>query len=471
MRKLVFFCTALFVCASGPAACAQAQSSKKTAASAFASDSAILAIIKDRVDSKRSTGIVVGLLEPDGRTRIISYGSPGTGRPALDGNTVFEIGSITKVFTSTLLADMVLKGEVKLDDPVQKYLPEFVIMPTRNGKQITLAHLAEQNSGLPRMPTNFAPADFANPFADYKLEDLYEFLTSYELPRDPGEQYEYSNVGVGLLGHVLALRAKLSYEELVRTRILEPLGMKNTAITLTPWMQSHMALGHNIAGAVVPNWDIPTLAGAGALRSNANDMLKFLAANLQPTRKPLGPAMALAQKPRAFTTMPNLAMGLNWISRNAGADTIVWHNGGTGGFRTFVGIIPSKRTGVVVLTNNGGEGADDVGFHLLSPGIPLITPPVVKERVAIEVPENLLQRYVGRYEFTPTFAIEVTREGSILWGQATGQQKFRLWPEKDTEFFLKEFDAQVTFVVNPDGKVIGLVLHQGGKHPSAKRVE
>lgn len=471
MHKLVIFGLALVLGATGPAACSQAQSKKQIAASAFLSDSAILAIIKDRVDTKRSTGIVVGLLEADGRSRVVAYGSPGTGRPALDANTVFEIGSITKVFTSTLLADMVLKGEVKLDDPVQKYLPEFVIMPVRNGKQITLAHLSEQSSGLPRMPANFTPADYANPFASYKLEDLYEFLTTYQLTRDPGEQYEYSNIGVGLLGIALARRANQTYEELVRTRILKPLGMNNTGITMTPWMQSHMALGHNITGAVVPNWDIPTLAGAGALRSNATDMLKFIAANLHPDRKPLGAAMAMTHKERGLTGLPNMAIGLNWIIRHAGTDTVVWHNGGTGGFRTFAGMIPSKRIGVVVLTNNGGEGADDVGFHLLNQKLPLIAAPEVKQRVAIEVPENILQKYVGRYEFTPTFAIEVTREGSVLWGQATGQQKFRLWPEKDAEFFLKEFDAQVSFVVNPDGKVIGLVLHQGGKHPSAKRVD
>ncbi|HEX6557924.1 MAG TPA: serine hydrolase domain-containing protein [Longimicrobiales bacterium] len=336
-------------------------------------DSVVLDIIRRRVAEKRSVGIVVGLLEPDGRARVVAYGDPGPGKPPLDGNSVFEIGSITKVFTATVLADMVSRGEVKLDDPVQKYLPATVKLPTRNGKQITLANLAEQNSGLPRLPGNMRPANMANPYADYTVQQMYEFLSSYELPRDPGAQYEYSNLAVGLLGHVLALRAGQSYEAMVRARILEPLRMTHTAITLTPQLQSQLALGHNPAGDIVANWDLPTLAGAGAIRSTALDMLRFLRAYLHTATasQPLGAAMALAQRERAPTTIPNMGIGLNWHVRHAGADTIVWHNGGTAGYRSFAGFVPSKGIAVVILTNSGGAGADDLGFHLLSPSLAL----------------------------------------------------------------------------------------------------
>ena len=125
----------------------------------------------------------------------MSYGQSGTGRP-LDGNTVFEIGSISKVFTALVLADMVRKGELALEDPVAKYLPDTVKVPARNGRQITLLDLATQSSGLPRMPTNFTPKDPANPYADYTIRQLYDFLSGYQLPRDPGERYEYSNLGL-----------------------------------------------------------------------------------------------------------------------------------------------------------------------------------------------------------------------------------------------------------------------------------
>jgi CubicO group peptidase (beta-lactamase class C family) len=335
---------------------------------AFPTDADVLAIIKQRVDEKRSAGIVVGLIDADGRTRVVAYGDPGPGQPPLDGNSVFEIGSISKVFTATVLAQMVQEGKFSLDDPVQKYLPQSVHLPTRNGKVITLGSLAEQNSGLPRMPDNFHPADPANPYADYTVQQMYDFLSSYQLPRDPGERFEYSNLGVGLLGHVLSLAAGKSYEELERERVWGPLGMTHTAITLTPWMKEHLALGHDEQGKVVANWDIPTLAGAGAIRSNTNDMLKFLDANLHPERGPVQRAMAFAQKERAPAgRMPpyTMGIGLNWLSLHVGADTIVWHNGGTGGFRAFAGFVPAAGVGVVALANDL-RSVDRVGLDLLT---------------------------------------------------------------------------------------------------------
>src|SRR5262245_8317042 len=345
-----------------------------TAAGAFPSDAAVLEIITERVQDKRSAGIVVGLLEPDGRTRVVAFGDPGPGQPPLDADSVFEIGSISKVFTSTVLAQMVLAGTVALDDPVQKFLPASVRVPVRNGKPITLGNLSTQNSGLPRMPNNFHPADAANPYADYTVQQMYDFLSAYELTRDPGERFEYSNLGVGLLGDVLSRSAGKSYEQLERERVWEPLGMAHTAITLTPWMKQHLALGHDARGTVVANWDIPTLAGAGAIRSTAADMLKFLDANLHPERGDIGKALAFAHQERA-PAGPSAGIGLNGRLRHTGARTIVWHNGGTGGYRTFAGIEPSRKIGVVVLTNSGGAGADDIGFHLLDPELPLAPRP------------------------------------------------------------------------------------------------
>jgi CubicO group peptidase (beta-lactamase class C family) len=338
------------------AAQAQQTSAVPATSRALPSDSALLAIIRQRVAEKRSAGIVVGVLHPDGHTQLVATGDPGPGRPPLDGNSVFEIGSITKVFTATVLASMVEEGKVRFDDPVQKYLPASVRMPARNGKQITLALLAEQRSGLPRLPDNLKPADPANPYADYSVPQLYDFLSRYQLTRDPGESFEYSNLGVGLLGHVLSLASGKSYEALVRERVTAPLGMTHTSIALTPWMRDHLVLGHDPQGSVVANWDLPTLAGAGAIRSTALDMLKFVDAYLHPPRSPLGRAMSVAQRERAAAGT-GMSIGLNWLIMHAGADTIVWHNGGTGGYRTFVGFAPSRKVGVVVLTNSSGAGA------------------------------------------------------------------------------------------------------------------
>src|SRR5947209_4284392 len=207
---------------------------KPPSASTALTEQEIHQILVDRVDSyKKSVGIVVGIIGPQG-SKIYSYGRLAADSKAVpDGDTVFEIGSVTKVFTSLLLADMVQRGEVALTDPVSKYLPADVKMPERGGKKITLIDLATHTSGLPGMPNNFHSKDPGNPYADYTVPQLYEFLATVELTRDIGSQYEYSNLGGGLLGHALARRARTDYETLVRTRILEPLGMKSTAITLS----------------------------------------------------------------------------------------------------------------------------------------------------------------------------------------------------------------------------------------------
>ena len=232
------------------------------------SDDEIRKILVDRIDvQKQSVGIVLGVIGPSGR-RIVSYGSLAKNDPRpLNGDTVYEIGSITKVFTSLLLADAVGRGEVALNDPVGDFLPAKVTMPERGGRAITLEDLATHTSGLPRLPTNFSPKDHANPYADYSFENLYAFLSSYQLTRDIGAQYEYSNLGGGLLGHALTLRARATdYEELVRTRVLGPLGLSSTSITLSPEMKSRLAVGHSPMLEPVANWDLPRSRESRSLR-------------------------------------------------------------------------------------------------------------------------------------------------------------------------------------------------------------
>jgi CubicO group peptidase (beta-lactamase class C family) len=294
-------------------------------------------------------------------------------------------------------------------------------------------------------------------------------VSHYSLTRDPGAQFEYSNLGVGLLGHVLTLVTGQSYEEMERERVWKPLGMTNTAITLTPWMRAHLALGHDEQGSVTPNWDLDALAGAGAIRSTTIDMLKFAAANVHPDRGPLGPAMAFAQQERA--PAGQMMIGLNWLSDHVMSDTIVWHNGGTGGYRTFIGLAPSRHMAVVVMTNSAGEGADDVGLHLLNSANPLHPKPVPpKQRTAITVSRDVLQRYVGNYQLAPQLVLEVTLGDSGLQVRPTGQNISDLFAESETEFFFKVVDAQISFVRDAQGAVTGLVLHQNGNDLAARRI-
>jgi CubicO group peptidase (beta-lactamase class C family) len=432
----------------------------------FPSDADLTALIQSRVEEDRAVGIVLGVIEADGTMRVVSFGDAGPDARPLGANSVFEIGSITKVFTGILLADMVARGEVALTDPVSTYLPDGATVPSRAGREITLLDLATHHSGLPRLPGNISPADPANPYADYTVEQMYEFLSGHELRRDIGSQYEYSNFAVGLLGHVLARVGGGSFEDVVRGRILEPLGMNMTGITLTEEMRKWMAAGHDQQGNVVPLWDLPTLAGAGALRSDIGDMLTFLAANTGPPESQLERSMRDSHEVRKVVNA-ELGIGLNWHVQTVGEDAIIWHNGGTGGFRSFIGFDPASGVGAIVLTNSG-HGADDIGFHLINPSIPLVPAPV--EREEVDVAEDILETYVGEYELAPTFSITVTLEGGALFLQATGQPKFPIFAESDTKFFLKVVDAQISFTTDDSGAVAELSLHQNGADQPARKV-
>ena len=440
------------------------------AAQQLISDSALRAIVQERVATKRTMGIVVAVMEKGKPARIQTAGVSGFAGVPLDGNTVFEIGSITKAFTGALLADMVARGEVKLEDPVATYLPKSVRVPSRNGKQITLLDLATQSSGLPRLPSNLKPADFTNPYADYSVTQLYEFLSGYTLPRDPGEKYEYSNLGVGLLGHALALRAGKSYEQILRERILDPLGMSDTRIALTPSMKQRMAQGFDAEGTPTRSWDLPTLAGAGALKSTANDMLKFLAANLDSTTTAVGRALASAKLPRHDADRPGNSIGLGWHIVDVYGTTATWHNGGTGGFRTFIGMDDARHRGVIVLTNSTNT-PDDIGFHVLEPKVELAAPPGAgKQRKEIVVEESKLEPLTGVYELAPAFQLTITREGASLFAQASGQSRFPLFAEAETEFFLKDRTWMLVFTKR-EGQAAELSIVEGNSTFPSKRIE
>jgi serine-type D-Ala-D-Ala carboxypeptidase/endopeptidase len=209
------------------------------------SDDAIRSLLAERIDAYRlSVGISVGITDR-GQRRFISYGyCDRARRKPVDADTLFEIGSVTKLLTVLLLADMAQRGEVSLDDPVSKHLPAHVSVPERDGCAIKLVHLACHTSGLPRIPSDL-DVHSANPYADYSAEKLYQFLGSCDVVRPSGMVAEYSNLGMGLLGHVLALRAATDYETLVKARICAPLGMTSTSIASSPEAVKALASGHD----------------------------------------------------------------------------------------------------------------------------------------------------------------------------------------------------------------------------------
>lgn len=432
------------------------------------SDPEIRKMLAARVGAENNgAAIVVGVVDANGR-RIVSYGSLAKDDTRkLDGDTVFEIGSMTKVFTSLVLMDMARHGEVSLTDPISKFLPDSVKVPERNGRKITFADLSTQSSGLPRLPDNINPKDPDNPYADYTVQQLYDFLSGYKLTRDIGAQYEYSNLGVGLLGHVLSLRAGTGYEALVRSRICDPLGLKDTRVTLTPEMKARLAVGHSGGLQVVENWDIPTLAGAGALRSTANDMLTFLAANLGFVKTPLAQDMADEVSVRRSAGAPDMEIAYAWHIQTKDGNSIVWHNGGTGGYRTYMGYDPKARVGVVALTNvSTPQGVDDIGRHLLNASYPLlkIDAPAARQQVTLDT--KTYDRYVGQYQLGPAASMTMSRDGDRFYTQLTGQPKFEVFAESETKFFLKVVDAQLTFTADASQ----VTLHQNGRDIVAKRM-
>ncbi|MYB10146.1 MAG: beta-lactamase family protein [Acidimicrobiia bacterium] len=312
----------------------------------------IRGLLEEFVEDGQSVGVVVGIVR-EGERVVVGAGRLSDGDPVLpDGDTVFEIGSITKVFTSTALADLEASLGLGLETPVQSLLGDQVQMPTRNGTEITLGHLATHSSGLPRLPNNLAPVDWANPYADYTAERLYDFLADHELARNIGETVEYSNLGYGLLGHALSLSEGTNYETVIVQRILEPLEMADTAVNLTPPLQARMAAGHDQRLQPVANWDLAVLAGAGALRSTVNDLVTFLEANLGLRQTPLREAMQRTHVPQVTDPAMGMDLGLGWLIADIDGRRFLWHNGATGGYSSFIGFDPEAREGIVILSNS-----------------------------------------------------------------------------------------------------------------------
>lgn len=351
-----------------PASAVQPAQAPARPATFFPSDEAIRAFARPYIDEHKVKGMVVGLIEPDGSRRVLTFGDAGGGARPLAASSVFEIGSITKTFTGTLLADMVRRGEVKLDDPAAKYLPAGVRVPSWGGREITLLDLATHRSGLPGLPAGYASPDPDNPYAQFGAQDLYAFLSRHALEYEPGARFEYSNLGMGLLGHALVRAAGAdSLQALVADRVLRPLDMSMTAYGRPPALSSWMTRGHDKKGAVARPFDAGVLAGGGGMSSNANDLMAYLDANIGEPKSPVEHALRDARRGH-HSPRPGMQVGLGWITVTRGPFTMTGHNGGTAGYSTYIAFDLNARAGVVVLTNSGGfEYADKIGRDLLNP--------------------------------------------------------------------------------------------------------
>jgi CubicO group peptidase (beta-lactamase class C family) len=312
-------------------------------------------------------GLVAGLVH-EGRSESWGLGQVARDVDTTpDADTVFEIGSITKVFTSTLLAVLAEAGTVRLDQPIGSLLQGRVALAPETAA-VTLEHLATHTSTLPRATRRMLGRGLkqqSNPYRDYTLKDLYADLAQFKPGPGLGRAFSYSNIGAGLLGHLLELAGGRPYEVLVLDRVSTPLGLKDTGITLGDEQRPRLAQGYWF-GKPVGLWELPALAGAGALRSTMRDMLAFLEAHLGVRETPLDRALALTRDPRVQAS-PVMDLGLAWhLNRTDGAAAprLAWHRGETGGMRAFLGFVRERGVGLALLAN-ASAGLDDLGLELL----------------------------------------------------------------------------------------------------------
>jgi len=419
---------------------------------------AIAAQIKPFVDGEIVSGIVVAVYDA-GRREIYGFGKGPGGAPP-KGRTLFEIGAVTKVYTSLLFADAIQRREVALNTAIAELLPPGVTAPTREKKTISLGHLAVHSSGLPRLPATIERnADKADPYARYDEDALYRDLVHTELVAVPGQHIVYSNYGVGLLGFLLGKKIGGGYQDALTKRVLKPLRTQDTFFTVPADAQARRATGTNTDLAAAPYWTWDALAGAGALISSARDQLALVEAELDAAaggKTALRPAMRLTQESQLDVKGENV--GLGWQIDGAGR---YWHNGGTGGFHAFVGFDPKTKRGVVILASTSVTILDhlaDVLYKILD-GTPV-------EPVKLATAEQL-KPLAGSYDFAGQ-PIQVIAEAKRLYIEGPGEPRHRLVPISDHEFWFEELQTVATFERDQD-KVARIVFAIGDRKLVAAR--
>jgi CubicO group peptidase (beta-lactamase class C family) len=321
--------------------------------------------------------MVVGSVDQHG-SHILSFGKLDNGTDQdPNGDTVFLIGSVSKTFTTSLFQDMVDRGELSLNDPVARYLPKSVKMPTHGGKEITLLDLATHTAGFPINPDNMTGKDFKEQYETYTVEKMYAFLSAYTLRRDLGAEFEYSNVGMALLGHVLELKAGTDFESLVVDRICRPLRMNSTVVTLTPQLRARLAMGHDKTGNPSPPWNMHAYAPAGSICSTANDLLKYASAQAGLAPSVLATSMAKTHvirhtDSRGLVDLPGFGTfgqtAMDWTDRGAFQPPgmqLLGHAGGAGSYHAWVGFDMKQHRGVVVLSTANDLSVEAIGWTLL----------------------------------------------------------------------------------------------------------
>jgi CubicO group peptidase (beta-lactamase class C family) len=407
----------------------------------------------DAYTHEQSGGAALAWVDADGEAFFFSgqLSSKDTRHPGPD--TQFELGSISKVFTALLLAESERLGRVSRSDPAAKFL-----LPAEDPAQaalakITLLSLTTHSSGLPRLPANLGPNPDGNPdpYANYDRAALLEGLKLHGPGSPVGRAVAYSNFGVAVLGDALAAAWQQPYPELLQKRILAPLQLTATSIGLagTP-APAELAPGHGDGGAV-PNWTWRAFAPAGGLRSNVNDMARFLSEWLNFKESPLRVSMDATLQPQRSADDAGGMIGLGWFLFDQPDHSVAWHNGATAGCQSFLAFDRKTRIGVVILANIS-RPSKELGFGLL--GVKPPTPSLGRAKDP--------EAYLGRYPLNPNFALDITTDKGVLFLQATGQPRLVLSETSPDHFAVKGVPAEVSFVRDENKRIVSLVLHQNG---------
>jgi D-alanyl-D-alanine-carboxypeptidase/D-alanyl-D-alanine-endopeptidase len=426
---------------------------------AFAGDRPLAEVAGKEARKLKAGGIAVGE-SLNGKVTFAGFASPKEQNADYEGKVLFEIGSITKVFTGLLLAQAVVEGKVTLETPIGKLLDAKLKFQDPRIPAITLKQLSTHTSGLPRLPRNHsAGVRQGDPYVAYDEKLMLEFLTQAKLEGEAPFPCSYSNLGVGLLGHLLGKVYGLSWEDAVVKKICAPLGLKDTRMTITnsklplapPYQQEKKGT----------SWHFDVVAGAGALRSTTVDLVKFGQAMARPDNTPLVQAFALAMQPHAETDNGG-HIGLGpFMSKRDGLTT--WsHSGGTGGYRTGLQVIPEKNIVRVALINN--TQLDVMGVISQTRVEP---PRVMPKEVILE--DALKQEYLGKYSMGKKAVFTIVLHKGQLWSQLTGQSFLPIYAKEKDRFFLKVVNAEIHFN-REEGRVTSLTLFQNGREKLARRL-
>jgi serine-type D-Ala-D-Ala carboxypeptidase/endopeptidase len=432
-----------------------------------APDADIRRILTERVDGRKAAvGIVVGALAPAGR-RFVGYGRLAADDPRAPGrDTVYEIGSVTKVFTCLLFAEMVRRGEVGLEDPVSTHLPAGVRTPARDGRPITLLDLATHTSGLPTFPPlpGAQPANVRQMLEGwyaatprYTHEDAYAFLADFEPPRAPGARWEYSNFGTSLLAHALSRRVGSDYAALLERRVLRPLGLRDTALQPTPAMARRMAAGHEGELVAAPRWELGFFEPGGGLLSTADDLLSFVRVFIPGSGAPLQEAAAIMLAHRRPSIERGVEQAMGWEVVALAGTPFLSKGGLTRGQTATLVCDPAAGTAVAVLCNSD-KAPTDIARHLLRPELPLS-----RSYTVVSVAPEVLARYVGEFKSPSGTLFAVERVGTGLGMRMMGSPPAPMVAIADNRFAMQMAGAEIEFRPGPNGAVDAFAIQRPGQ--------